>query len=332
MTNYKDAGVDIDAANEGLSRIKKHVSSTFNKYTLSDIGSFGGCFNLPLNKYQNPVLVSSVDGVGTKLLIASLANKHDTVGQCLVNHCVNDILVIGARPLFFLDYFATGKLNNDILEDVIKGFSQASRENSCVLIGGETAEMPGFYDNDKYDVSGTVVGIAERDDMLPMRRTEEGNLLVGLFSNGLHTNGYSLARKVLLSKYKIGKHINRLGTTIEEELLKVHRSYLPVLDDVLDKPWLKSLSHITGGGIIENTHRVLEKGQDVKIDWDAWEWPEIFKMMQEDGNIATEDMIRPFNLGIGMILVIDGNYLEDLDKHLTLINEDYVVMGEVVSK
>ncbi len=332
MTNYKDAGVDIDAANEGLSRIKKHVSSTFNKYTLSDIGSFGGCFNLPLNKYQNPVLVSSVDGVGTKLLIASLANKHDTVGQCLVNHCVNDILVIGARPLFFLDYFATGKLNNDILEDVIKGFSQASRENSCVLIGGETAEMPGFYDNDKYDVSGTVVGIAERDDMLPMRRTEEGNLLVGLFSNGLHTNGYSLARKVLLSKYKIGEHINRLGTTIEEELLKVHRSYLPVLDDVLDKPWLKSLSHITGGGIIENTHRVLEKGQDVKIDWDAWEWPEIFKMMQEDGNIATEDMIRPFNLGIGMILVIDGNYLEDLDKHLTLINEDYVVMGEVVSK
>ena len=332
MTNYKDAGVDIDAANEGLSRIKKHVSSTFNKYTLSDIGSFGGCFNLPLNKYQNPVLVSSVDGVGTKLLIASLANKHDTVGQCLVNHCVNDILVIGARPLFFLDYFATGKLNNDILENVIKGFAQASRENSCVLIGGETAEMPGFYDNDKYDVSGTVVGIAERDDMLPMRKTEEGNLLVGLFSNGLHTNGYSLARKVLLSKYKIGKHINRLGTTIEEELLKVHRSYLPVLDDVLDKPWLKSLSHITGGGIIENTHRVLEKGQDVKIDWDAWEWPEIFKMMQEDGNIATEDMIRPFNLGIGMILVIDGNYLEDLDKHLTLINEDYVVMGEVVSK
>ena len=332
MTTYKEAGVDIDVANEGLKRIKKHVSSTFNKYTLSDIGSFGGCFNLPTDKYKNPVLVSSVDGVGTKLLIAALSDKHDTIGQCLVNHCVNDILVIGARPLFFLDYFAAGKLNNDILENVIKGFSKACRENSCVLIGGETAEMPGFYDENKYDVSGTIVGITERDNMLPNRKTEEGNLLVGLYSNGLHTNGYSLARKVLLSKYKIGEYIKRLDSTIEDELLKVHRSYLPIMDDILEKPWLRSLSHITGGGIIENTHRVLDDNQDIEIDWGSWEWPTIYKMMQEDGNIATEDMIQPFNLGIGMILIIDKNNLSELDAHLKSIDEDYVVMGKVIAK
>ena len=332
MTDYKEAGVDIDAANEGLSRIKKHVNSTFNKYTLSDIGSFGGCFNLPADDYKNPVLVSSADGVGTKLLIASLSNRHDTVGQCLVNHCVNDILVIGARPLFFLDYFAAGKLNNDILENVIKGFAKACRENSCVLIGGETAEMPGFYDDNKYDVSGTIVGITEKDNMLPNRITEEGNLLVGLYSNGLHTNGYSLARKVLLSKYKIGEHIDRLDSTIEDELLKIHRSYLPVMDAILDEPWLRSLSHITGGGIIENTHRVLNENQDIDIDWNSWEWPTIFKMIQEDGNVKTEDMIRPFNLGIGLVLIIDKKHLSDLDAHLKNMNEEYVVIGKVTSK
>tara|TARA_Y100001970_G_scaffold59721_1_gene76077 strand:+ start:24064 stop:25062 length:999 start_codon:yes stop_codon:yes gene_type:complete len=332
MTNYKDAGVDIDAANEGLSRIKKHVGSTFNKYTLSDIGSFGGCFNLPASDYKNPVLVSSADGVGTKLLIAALSGKHDTVGQCLVNHCVNDILVIGAKPLFFLDYFAAGKLDNDILENVIKGFAKACRENSCVLIGGETAEMPGFYDDNKYDVSGTIVGITEKDNMLPNRITEEGNLLVGLYSNGLHTNGYSLARKVLLSKYKIGEHIDRLGSTIEDELLKVHRSYLPVMDGILNEPWLRSLSHVTGGGIIENTHRVLDEGQDIDINWDSWEWPTIFKMIQEDGNVKTEDMIRPFNLGIGLVLIIDKNHLSDLDAHLKSLKEEYVVIGKVISK
>ena len=332
MTTYKDAGVDIDVANEGLSRIKKHVNKTFNKYTLSDIGSFGGCFNLPANKYKNPVLVSSVDGVGTKLLIASLANKHDTIGQCLVNHCVNDILVIGAKPLFFLDYFAAGKLNNDILENVIKGFSKACKENECVLIGGETAEMPGFYDDTKYDVSGTIVGIAEKNDMLPNRKTEPGNILIGLKSSGLHTNGYSLARKVLLSKYSIGEHIPRLNSTIEEELLKVHRSYLPILEGILKEDWLRSLSHITGGGIIENTHRVLNDNQDIQINWDSWEWPSIFKLIQNCGNVPLEDMRRTFNLGIGMIMIIDESKLDCLVKHLKSINENYVIMGSVVSK
>ena len=189
MTTYKDAGVDIDAANTGLKKVKKHAKTTFNKHTLSDIGSFGGCFSFPKLDYKNPVLVSSVDGVGTKLLLANLADKHDTIGQCLVNHCVNDILVIGAKPMFFLDYFAAGKLDINILDNVIKGFSIACKENNCVLIGGETAEMPGFYDNKKYDVSGTIVGVVEKDTMLSTNKVSRGDILVGLPSNGLHTNG-----------------------------------------------------------------------------------------------------------------------------------------------
>ena len=330
MTTYKDAGVDIDAANIGLKKVKKHAKTTFNKNTLSDIGSFGGCFSFPKNDYENPVLVSSVDGVGTKLLLANLSNKHDTIGQCLVNHCVNDILVIGAKPMFFLDYFAAGKLDNAILDNVIKGFSIACKENNCVLIGGETAEMPGFYDNKKYDVSGTIVGVVEKDKMLSNNKVSKGDVLVGLPSNGLHTNGYSLARKVLLDKYKIGEYIEEIGSSIDEELLKIHKSYLPILSDILDKPWLKALSHITGGGLIENTHRVLEKGQDIKIDWNSWEWPSIFKLIQKEGNIKFNDMIRPFNLGIGMVIIINKNSLSKLENHLDIINEPYYHIGEVI--
>jgi phosphoribosylformylglycinamidine cyclo-ligase len=330
MTTYKDAGVDIDAANAGLKKVKKHAQTTFNKYTLSDIGSFGGCFDFPKENFQKPVLVSSVDGVGTKLLLAILADKHDTIGQCLVNHCVNDILVIGAKPMFFLDYFAAGKLDNRILDNVIKGFSIACKENNCVLIGGETAEMPGFYDNKKYDVSGTIVGVVEKDKMLSNNKVDKGDILIGLPSNGLHTNGYSLARKVLLDKYEIGKHVGSLGCSIDEELLKIHKSYLPILSDILNKPWLKALSHITGGGLIENTHRVLEKGQDININWKSWEWPSIFKLIQEEGNIKFNDMVRPFNLGIGMVLIINKNKLHELEKHLNQLNEKYYNIGEVI--
>ena len=330
MTTYKDAGVDIDAANTGLKKVKKHAKTTFNKYTLSDIGSFGGCFSFPKQDYINPVLVSSVDGVGTKLLLANLADKHDTIGQCLVNHCVNDILVIGAKPMFFLDYFAAGKLDINILDNVIKGFSIACKENNCVLIGGETAEMPGFYDNKKYDVSGTIVGVVEKDKMLSNNKVSRGDILVGLPSNGLHTNGYSLARKVLLDKYKIGEHVKDLGCSVDEELLKIHKSYLPVLNDILEEPWLKSLSHITGGGLIENTHRVLEKDQDINIDWNSWEWPNIFKLIQNEGNIEFNDMIRPFNLGIGMVLIINKDSLVTLENHLNKLNEKYYLIGEVI--
>jgi len=330
MTTYKDAGVDIDAANTGLKKVKKHAKTTFNRYTLSDIGSFGGCFSFPKDQYNNPVLVSSVDGVGTKLLLANLSDKHDTVGQCLVNHCVNDILVIGAKPLFFLDYFAAGKLDNEILDNVIKGFSTACKENNCVLIGGETAEMPGFYDNKKYDISGTIVGVVEKEKMLSNKKVSKGDILIGLPSNGLHTNGYSLARKVLLDKYEIGEYIEELGCSVDEELLKIHKSYLHILSDVIDKPWLNALSHITGGGLIENTHRVLENNQDIKIDWSSWEWPSIFKLIQNEGNIKFDDMIRPFNLGIGMVLIINKNNLDDLEAHLDNLNEKYYHIGEVI--
>ena len=332
MTTYKEAGVDIDAANEGLDRIKKHVKNTYNKYTISDIGSFGGCFQLPINNYTEPVLVSSVDGVGTKLLISSYADRYDTIGQCLVNHCVNDILVLGAKPLFFLDYFATGKLDNDILENVIKGFSIACKENSCVLIGGETAEMPGFYDEKKFDVSGTIVGIAEKSQLLSYRATNAGDILIGLKSNGLHTNGYSLARKVLYDNYKKGEYIKSLNNTVDDELLKIHRSYLPILSDILDKPWLKALSHITGGGIVENTERVINSDQSINIDWDSWSIPEIFKLIMSNGDVPFDDMARTFNLGIGMILIVDKNNISDIDKYLKSIQEPYTIIGKVINK
>ncbi len=332
MTTYKEAGVDIDAANEGLKEIKKYAQSTYNKYTLSEIGGFGGCFNFDFNQYKNPVLVSSVDGVGTKLLIASLTGKHDTVGQCLVNHSVNDILAIGAKPLFFLDYFATGKLNNSILKDVVKGFSLACKENSCVLIGGETAEMPGFYDDNKYDVSGTIVGVVDKEDMLSSRQVESGDLLVGLKSTGLHTNGYSLARKVLLEHYKVDEYVDEIDSTIGDELLNIHKSYFPVLDGILKNKWLKSISHITGGGIVENTLRVVDEGFDIDVDWSAWEMSDIFKLIMDKGNVPIEDMRRTFNLGIGLILIINKNNLEELKSHLNSFNEQCIVMGNVIKK
>ena len=330
MTTYKEAGVDIDVANEGLKRIKKHVSSTFNKYTLSDIGSFGGCFNLPTDKYKNPVLVSSVDGVGTKLLIAALSDKHDTIGQCLVNHCVNDILVIGARPLFFLDYFAAGKLNNDILENVIKGFSKACRENSCVLIGGETAEMPGFYREDEYDLCGTIIGVVDEKNLLSKRKVESQDILIGLPSTGLHTNGYSLARKVLLDKYDINEHISSIDSKLSDRLLSIHRSYLSVMDQILTEKWLVGLSHVTGGGLVGNTKRIIDKNQTLDIDWNKWEWPLIFKLIQDSGNVPTNDMKKSFNLGIGMVMIVKKNYLKDAINYLKSKKEKYYIIGKVV--
>ena len=224
MTTYKEAGVDINAGTEAVSRIKKHVQPTFNANVLTDLGGFGGCFQFPQDKYKEPVLVSSADGVGTKLKLAIITNRHDTIGQCLVNHCTNDILSVGARPLFFLDYFAAGKLDIDVFEEVVSGLAKACRENDCALIGGETAEMPDFYKPGDYDISGTIVGVAEKDEMMPNRRVNEGDLLIGLPSTGLHTNGYSLARKVLLKHYDSDDFVESLGITIGEALLAIHKS------------------------------------------------------------------------------------------------------------
>mgnify|MGYP001212547878 CR=1 FL=1 len=329
--DYLSSGVDLDAAERVKAELGGLVSSTGDENTLSPFGLFGGLYAVP-DSFSSPILVASADGVGTKLKVACITGRHNTIGQCLVNHCTNDILAVGARPLFFLDYFAAGKLDVDIFEEVISGLSKSCRENDCALIGGETAEMPDFYKPGDYDISGTIVGVTEKGEMMPNRGVNEGDLLIGLPSTGLHTNGYSLARKVLLEHYDSDDFVESLDTTIGKALLAIHKSYLPVIDSILHENWLVGISHITGGGIVENTHRVLSDNQDISIDWESWEWPSIFKLIQKCGNIPTEDMIRPFNLGIGLILIIDKENLPDLDAHLNQCNEKYVVLGEVYSK
>ena len=330
MTTYKEAGVDIDLANKAVVKIKDLVKGTFDENTLTDIGGFGGCYLFPKDKYKNPVLVSSSDGVGTKLKIAFLMDQHDTIGQCLVNHCTNDILAVGARPMFFLDYFATGELSVDTIEEVVSGLSKACIENSCVLIGGETAEMPDFYQKNEYDMSGTIVGVVDKEFMMPLRKTNKGDLLVALPSTGLHTNGYSLARKALLERYSVDRFFENLGMTLGQSLLSIHKSYLPAMDGILEQDWLHGISHITGGGLVENTHRVIESDQDIKVDWDSWEWPEIFEMIQKYGEVPIDDMRRSFNLGIGLVAIVAPDSIDKLDTHFKSINEEYLVIGEVV--
>jgi len=330
MTTYKEAGVDIDLANKAVVKIKDLVKSTFDERTLTDIGGFGGCYQFDKDKYENPVLVSSADGVGTKLKIAFMMDQHDTIGQCLVNHCTNDILAVGARPLFFLDYFATGKLSIETIEEVVSGLSKACKENSCSLIGGETAEMPDFYQDGEYDISGTIIGVVDKKHMMPMRKTNSGDLLVGLPSTGLHTNGYSLARRALLERYHVDRYFDELGMTLGMSLLSIHKSYLPVLDSILECDWLHGISHVTGGGLVENTHRVIKDGQDIEVDWDSWVWPEIFNMIQKNGDVPLDDMRRSFNLGMGMVLVVSPDGLEQLEAHLKSINEEYTLIGKVI--
>ena len=330
MTTYKEAGVDIDLANKSIDSIKKKVKSTFDKNTLSNLGAFGGCYLFPKDDYSEPVLVSSTDGVGTKLKIAFLTKNHTTIGRCLVNHCINDILVLGAKPLFFLDYFGTGKLDPFSFKDVVEGMAEACKENRCVLIAGETAEMPGFYKEGEYDLSGTVVGVVDRKNMMSERKISSGDVIIGLPSSGLHTNGYSLARKVLLEKFSLDEHLDRIGSTVGEALLSVHRSYLDILSPILDKKWLHGISHITGGGIIENTERVVSGSQKIEIDWSSWKTLPIFELIKDIGNVPTEDMRRSFNLGIGMALIIEKNSIEEIDKYLKNLNEPYSVIGEIV--
>ena len=329
MTTYKEAGVDIEAGDAAIKRISKIVKKSFTENTLTDIGGFGGCFNFPKDNYDEPVLVSSADGVGTKLKIAFLSGRHSTVGQCLVNHCVNDILAVGARPMFFLDYFATGKLEVGVLENVVSGLSQACQENNCSLIGGETAEMPGFYQDGEYDMSGTIVGVVERKYMLPNRKASKGDILIGLPSTGLHTNGYSLARKVLLSNYAVNEFVDVLGCTVSDALLAIHKSYLHIADAILEKDWLRGISHITGGGIVNNTKRILEEDQGLDINWNAWERPALFKLIQELGDVPEEDLRQSMNLGIGLILVVRPEGVSECFAHLDFLDETYYELGKV---
>ncbi len=329
-SDYKSAGVDIRAGEETVNRIKTHVKSTFNKYVLKDIGHFGAFFEVPVKEYKEPVLVSSVDGVGTKLKIAIAMNKHNTVGQDLVNHCVNDIAVCGAKPLYFMDYLAFGKLNPDIAEKIIEGFSIACRQNGVALIGGETAEMPGMYALDDYDMSGTIVGVVEKSKIIDGKNIKQGDILIGFPSIGLHTNGYSLARKVLLDKFKLSDKPEGLSATLGDELLNVHKSYLPLISNLIAGVEIKGFSHITGGGIVGNTKRIIPGGLQLEIDWKAWEWLPIFRLIQEVGNIKDEEMHEVFNLGIGLVSVINKKDVDRVLEISTALNLQGKVIGKVV--
>jgi phosphoribosylformylglycinamidine cyclo-ligase len=333
---YASAGVNIDAGEELVHRIKPLVRKTFNDKVLTDIGGFGGLYDGRFPEMKSPVLVSSTDGVGTKIKIAIEAKKYDTVGQDLVNHCVDDILVCGARPIFFLDYFASGKLNVDNGVAVVSGFAKACEENGCALIGGETAEMPGIYAGDDFDLAGTVVGVVEKEHILSRENVAAGDILIGLPSTGLHTNGFSLARKALVEKYGVDATPTELGgETIGEALLKVHRSYLHPIMHLFTKFTPKidihALSHITGGGIVGNTSRVLSAGLTLDINWNAWERPAIFSLIQKAGNVPEDDIRRALNLGIGLIIIAPPSKADAICDELVAMNERPIVIGRVVN-
>jgi phosphoribosylformylglycinamidine cyclo-ligase len=340
---YADAGVDISSGDRSKQRIKMLARKTFNKQVLSEIGGFGGLFALDLEKYPNPVLVSSCDGVGTKLKVAFELNIHHTVGQDLVNHCVNDIAVQGATPLFFLDYLATGKLEDNIVETVVQGISEACRANGCALIGGETAQMPGFYADGEYDLAGTIIGAVSRDKIITGENIQVGDVLIGLPSNGLHTNGYSLARKLLfeVAKYGPDQYINELKDKTGAALMRTHRSYLGVIKKLTaagpataENPagLVRGMAHITGGGITENLPRILPKGLDAVVDLAGWQVPPLFTHLQELGNVTEDEMFRTFNMGIGLIAVIPAEQVKKVKAILNRANERHCIIGRIVTR
>jgi len=349
---YARAGVDIALGNKVKSTLPELLASTHRREVLGKVGGFGGLFALDVARYRQPVLVSSVDGVGTKLKLAFALDRHDTIGQDLVNHCVNDIAVLGAEPLFFLDYLGTGKLKPHVFSAIIRGFAKACAENNCALVGGETAQMPGFYQPGEYDVSGTIVGVVEKDRMLTGRTVRPGDLVIGLASNGLHTNGYSLARQILFERLKLKPttYVSELGGHIGEELLKVHVSYGPLIQKLLRKfnefsashraqksgskpaspATIKALAHITGGGFIDNIPRVLPANCDVLIRKNSWEMLPIFELIQKKARVAEAELYQVFNMGIGMVLIAAS---EQADAVLQFIHSQKIkswLIGEVV--
>ncbi|MGZ4812443.1 MAG: phosphoribosylformylglycinamidine cyclo-ligase [Terriglobales bacterium] len=329
---YADAGVDLERAGRAKQRIKYLAHKTFTKGVLSEIGSFGGMFALDMKKYKDPVLVSSVDGVGTKLKVAFEMSLHHTMGGDLVNHCVNDIAVQGAAPLFFMDYFATGKLDPEIAERVVSGIADACKHNGCALIGGETAEMPGFYQQGEYDLAGFIVGIVEKERVLTGKRVEVGDVLVGLPSNGLHTNGYSLARRLLFetARYSPETYVNELKNKVGNELMRVHKSYWPVLKKLVDGDAVSAMAHITGGGITGNLPRALPKGTAAVVEMGTWPVQPIFQHLQQLGSIPQDEMMRTFNMGIGMILVVPPKKFKKVQTVLERVGEKAFTMGRIV--
>jgi phosphoribosylformylglycinamidine cyclo-ligase len=328
---YAEAGVDIDAQDRALERVKKLVRKTHTEGVLSSIGSFGGLFRPDLTGMEEPVLVASADGVGTKLMVGRMAGDYSTVGQDLVNHCVNDILVQGARPLFFMDYVGAGVLEPEAMEQLVSGVARACRENGCALLGGETAEMPGFYEPGDYELVGFIVGMVDRPRLLDGSRVEVGDILVGLPSTGLHTNGYSLARRVFFDVLGLGidDPLPGAAKTVGEELLAIHRSYLPAVAPVLDHAGLHALAHITGGGLTDNLPRILPRKTHAAIKGGTWEIPEVFGLLQEHGEVATEEMFRVFNMGIGMVLVVAQDALGELLARLREAGEKGAIIGSI---
>jgi len=328
---YKDAGVDIDAQDRALALIRGHLASTRTPGVLSELGSFGGLFRAP-EDVPDPVLVASTDGVGTKLMLAWRTGRHDTVGEDLVNHCVNDILVMGARPLFFLDYVAVGRLDPVVAEQVVAGVARGCRANGCALIGGETAEMPEMYRPGEYDLAGTIVGVVSRGEILGGARVEAGDLVIGLASSGLHTNGYTLARKIVFDVLKLGVDDRLPGVdgTVGEALLAVHRTYLPVLDRPLRGGLVHALAHITGGGLTDNIPRVLPPNLDAEIELGSWPIPPLFQVLRRAGGAPDDDALRSFNLGVGMVVIAPESAASALAEHFQAQGEQHFVIGCVV--
>lgn len=330
--DYKSAGVNIDAADHLIQNIKNDVKSTFRPEVIGDIGFFGGLFELNISQYKNPVLVSSVDGVGTKLKIAFESKIYHTIGQDLVNHCVNDIAVGGAVPLFFLDYYGTGQLNPEVAQKVIHGLCIACRENGCSLIGGETAEMPGIYAAEEFDLVGTIIGIVDKGEIIDGSKIQPGDALIGIQSNGLHTNGYSLARKILFDVHnlKVSDPFPNTDSTISNILLKNHISYLKAIQLAKNNFTLKGASHITGGGLLDNLPRILPEGLNANINLSSWPTPDYFQSLVELGKLRNSESYRVFNMGIGMVLVVPPNEKENLIKHLSQENFISYDIGEIV--
>ena len=330
MTTYRDSGVDIDAQDEALREVRRIVRDTYTPNVLSEIGSFGGLFRASFDGVEKPILVSSTDGVGTKLRVAQAMKIHDTVGYDLVCHCVNDILVQGARPLFFLDYYATGKLRPAVMADVIRGMARACRENGAALIGGETAEMPGFYGDDDYDVAGFIVGVVDENKLLDGKKVREGDVMIGLPSVGLHTNGYSLARRVIeKSGHDLQTVLPEVGK-IGEALLQPHISYQQALMPLVDAGVIHALAHITGGGLTDNVPRVLPESLDARIKLGSWPVLPIFRFIHDNGKVDADEMLRVFNMGIGMVVIAAPESIDTIVAHFSRIAQKFYFMGNVV--
>jgi len=329
---YADAGVDISRANRTKQRIKYLAHKTFTRGVLSEIGGYGGLFAVDRTKYSDPVLVSSVDGVGTKLKVAFAMDLHSTVGADLVNHCVNDIAVQGAAPLFFMDYLATGKLDPAVAEKVVEGIADACKHNGCALIGGETAEMPGFYSDGEYCLAGFIVGVVEREKIITGKNVQIGDIILGLPSNGLHTNGYSLARKLLfeVAHYSPETYVNEIKNKVGNELMRTHKSYWPVLKKLIDAQCVSALAHVTGGGITENLPRVLPRGTAAAIELGSWPALPIFEHLQQLGNVPQDEMLRTFNMGLGMLLVVPAARFKKAQTVLDRVGEKAYTIGRIV--